>query len=106
MANPTLIPIIGSMDEKDLEEEISNELVVTTTSGFQISVPRKGIHAIQAVQPGKGKAHGLYRILVVPQTMLSVNMLADSWAEMDGAIDIKRAALARSGASKRIEDTA
>jgi hypothetical protein len=106
MVTPTLVPILGSVVDGDLMKNEPENLRVVTPNGFVIVVNRQDVKTIQTIQPGAAASENLYRFFVAPDTYLSISIRADSWSALDTALDAKRAMLANSGASKKIEDTA
>jgi hypothetical protein len=106
MSGPTYIPVLGTITAEDDDALVNPKITVITPSGVVVIISKADIHVLQAVQAGSGAVQGLSRIFVHPQSTLSIQLSAQAWMELDQYFDDARAPLARSGARKRIEDTA
>jgi hypothetical protein len=84
----------------------TDPLVLITPRGIHISVPRKHVQTVQEVQAAAGSTEALHKVLISKEALLSIQLNAAAWAEIDASLDSQGAMFATSGAPKRIEDTA
>ena len=107
MTLATLVPLIGSIVDGDVSDANKAGLItIVTSSGFVVAISAQDIEIHHVIQAGREPAESLYRLFVVADAQLSVKLKARDFANLDESTDGDRASLLRSGASKRIEDTA
>lgn len=105
--NVGMISIIGSITNgplSDIADE--HDVKILTPRGMVVHVKKSAIGGAQIVQSAQDATDSLYRVFVGQNIPITVHLSAGDFSGIESAVDEVSAARAKSGARKRIEDTA